>query len=318
MTNMAQTGRDLSESIMATSSRTVNALLHRGGSAEDEDHTLEEDHTSHEDRTLHESHTPGEDRPPDEAPPGYQEYHPERANTYPSASSANRSNQRPNTNDMFNQHQDPGNTRPRSVTPTHPNRGFVHWVKHVIYLPQPVKLPQLQHELAVYNPDLARISAAPPRMLSPKTYVLNFWPGQNIPDAVEAFGSVVPLKPYVERGRHNNGNGEGSSGGGTRGRGGATSNRGRGGRGGRNHQSPGSQRGENNQATRSGKSEGSRNYPSDAKSTTRSEGSEEAGNNRSAARSEGRQSGGNHQSGARPERNRQANVEGVTEGWEPC
>lgn len=60
---------------------------------------------------------------------------------------------------------------------------------------------QLQRELATCNPNFARISAAPPRLLSPTVAVLNFLPGGMIPEGVEAFGSFLKLKPYRERGR---------------------------------------------------------------------------------------------------------------------
>lgn len=133
-------------------------------------------------------------------------------------------------------------------------------------------------------------------MLSPKTYVLNFLPGQMIPHEVEAFGSVLSLEPYHERGGWNNSHGEGSPSGEEHGRGSRTSYRGRG-RGGRNNHSTtrleGSQKGKTNQSeVRSEKRQGGRNYQSET-------------------RSEGNTWGGTYQS---TERNRQASVEEVTGG----
>lgn len=94
--------------------------------------------------------------------------------------------------------------RPRSRTPSYPHDGpNVGWIKHVIYPHRPVEGHQLERELVASNPNYARISAAPPRMLSSKVAVLNFLPGQIIPEEVVVFGSCLTLKHYRPLGRPN-------------------------------------------------------------------------------------------------------------------
>lgn len=204
MTNIAEAGQDMGERIQVASNRAFGAHIGRGRDERD----------PNKDQTH-----------PDEAPPDYRELRPEPVNAHLPPSSANWYDQRQHTDNTSNQHQATDNTLSRPGTPAH---ATVHWITHIIRLPCPAELSQLQHELAVYNPDLARMSAAPPRMLSSKTYVLNFLPGQVIPRAVEAFGSVLSLEPYHEHDGWNNSYGEGSPSGEAHVRGGRNNHRRRG------------------------------------------------------------------------------------------